>query len=117
LWLNPWFIKGYLVAYQVFYVFACIGIFSIAMECCWKKISASQFTLYMTLSNLGRIVGAKLVGPLQIHLGWEFSLLSFAIMIGLAWLLLQFLNIKHHLNQVAALENSRTEIQTSAIPA
>ena len=70
-WINTWFISGFMVVYQVMYVFATIGVFATAMQCCWKKVSATQFTLYMTISNIGRIVGAKLIGPMTNNFSWE----------------------------------------------
>jgi PAT family beta-lactamase induction signal transducer AmpG len=103
-WVNTWFISIFMIVYQILYVFACIGIFAIAMQCCWKKVSASQFTLYMTLGNLGRIVGAKLIGPVKDQLDWEYTLLLFALMIALAWGLIRFLNINNHVKHVDRLE-------------
>lgn len=104
-WHFTYFIYGFMIAYNILYTFACIGVFSIAMQCCWKKVSASQFTLYMTISNLGRIALAALIGPINTHFSWQISLLAFAVMIGLAWLLLQFLNINKQAEQVVLLEN------------
>lgn len=104
-WHFTYFIYGFMIAYNILYTFACIGVFSIAMQCCWKKVSASQFTLYMTISNLGRIALAALIGPINTHFSWQISLLAFAVMVGLAWLLLQFLNINKQAEQVVMLEN------------
>jgi MFS transporter, PAT family, beta-lactamase induction signal transducer AmpG len=104
-WHLTSFIYGFMIAFNILYTFACIGIFSIAMQCCWKKVSASQFTLYMTISNLGRIALAALIGPINTHFSWQISLLAFAAMIALAWLLLQFLNINKQAEQVVLLEN------------
>ena len=104
-WHFTYFIYGFMIAYNILYTFACIGVFSMAMQCCWKKVSASQFTLYMTISNLGRIALAALIGPINTHFSWQISLLAFAVMIGLAWLLLQFLNINKQAEQVVMLEN------------
>lgn len=103
-WIHNWFISGFMIVYQILYVFACIGIFAISMECCWKKVSASQFTLYMTLGNLGRIVGAKLIGPVKDHFDWNYTILMFVIMIAIAWTLLQFLNITNHVKHVEHLD-------------
>ena len=64
-WINTTFIYSYMILYNVLYTFSCIGIFSIAMQCCWRKVSASQFTLYMTAANLGRIAMAALIGPIS----------------------------------------------------
>ena len=104
-WHLTYFVYGFMIAYNILYTFACIGIFSMAMQCCWKKVSASQFTLYMTISNLGRIALAALIGPINTQFRWQISLLAFAVMIGLAWLLLQFLNINKQAEQVVMLEN------------
>ena len=100
-----------MIVYQILYVFASIGIFAIAMQCCWKKVSASQFTMYMTLGNLGRIVGAKLIGPLKDQLDWNYTLLMFALMIALVWGLIQFLNINNHVKQVDRLEGKYAAIE------
>lgn len=105
LWRSGWFIGGFMVVYQIIYVFACIGIFAIAMECCWKKVSASQFTVYMTIGNLGRIAGAKLIGTTTSLFTWEYTILSFAGMIALAWALLQLLHLKNHVQHVSELES------------
>lgn len=103
-WIHNWFISAFMIVYQILYVFACIGIFAISMECCWKKVSASQFTLYMTLGNLGRIVGAKLIGPVKDNLDWNYTILMFVIMIAIAWALMQFLNITNHVKHVEHLD-------------
>jgi MFS transporter, PAT family, beta-lactamase induction signal transducer AmpG len=105
-WGNKWFISGFMIIYQVLYVFATIGVFATAMQCCWKKVSATQFTLYMTISNIGRIVGAKSIGPIKSYFSWEYTVLAFAGMIALAWILIQFLNIHKQVQRVVDLENT-----------
>lgn len=104
-WANTWFISSYMIVYQLLYVFTCIGIFATAMQCCWKKVSATQFTLYMTIGNLGRIAGAKLIGPAKSELSWENTLFLFALIIALAWITTRFIYIKRHVEQLADLEN------------
>jgi PAT family beta-lactamase induction signal transducer AmpG len=103
-WGYKWFISGFMIIYQVLYVFATIGVFATAMQCCWKKVSATQFTLYMTISNVGRIVGAKSIGPIKSHFSWEYTLLAFACMIALAWILIRLLHINKHVEKVVELE-------------
>ncbi|MEO7523315.1 MAG: MFS transporter, partial [Ferruginibacter sp.] len=78
-WVHSWFISGFMIIYQILYVFCTIGIFATAMQCCWKKVSATQFTLYMTIGNLGRIFGAKLIGPITANFSWGYTLLAFAV--------------------------------------
>lgn len=105
-WTSNSFIYAYMIIYNISFTFSCIGIFAIAMNCCWKKVSASQFTLYMTLSNLGRLALAALIGPIKAHFSWPITILAFSAMMAVAWILLQFVNLKKHSAQVEALENS-----------
>lgn len=115
-WGNTSFIYAFMMLYNVVYTFACIGLFAIAMQCCWKKVSASQFTLYMTIGNLGRIALAALIGPITSNFNWQISLLAFACMIALAWLLLQFLNINKQVERVVNLENRDLENKIATVP-
>jgi len=71
------------------------------MQFCWKKISATQFTLYMTVANIGRVVGAKLVGPVKDAFSWDYTLLAFGGMMVIAWLFLPFIRINQHTKRVA----------------
>ncbi len=114
-WVNNTFIYGFMIIYNVLYTFACIGIFAIAMQCCWKKVSASQFTLYMTIGNLGRVALAALIGPIKTNFNWQITLLAFAVMIALGWLLLQFLNINKQVERVINLENRDLENQMAIV--
>ncbi len=79
-WPATSFIIAFMIAFQVLYVFTSIDMFAIGMQCCWKKISATQFTLYMTIANMGRVVGAKLIGPVKTGFSWN-ALLAFGGMI------------------------------------
>lgn len=54
-WDNRNFIFAFMIVQNILYTFACISIFAISMQCCWKKVSASQFTLFMTIGNLGQM--------------------------------------------------------------
>jgi PAT family beta-lactamase induction signal transducer AmpG len=103
-WKNYWVISSFMVIYQILYVFTSIGLFACAMEFCWKKISASQFTLYMTIANLGRIVGAKLLGPLKNLLSWEYTICSFGVMLALAWIIMLLIKINIHVKKIEELE-------------
>lgn len=116
-WDNKNFIFAFMVAQNILFTFASIGIFAIAMQCCWKKVSASQFTLFMTIANLGQMTFAALIGPIRENYSWQISLFSFAIFIVLAWVVLQFLNIDNHMDKVVQLENGdskTTSFETSA---
>ncbi|MEJ7740191.1 MAG: MFS transporter [Chitinophagaceae bacterium] len=104
-WPATSFIIAFMIAFQVLYVFTSIGMFAIGMQCCWKKISATQFTLYMTIANMGRVVGAKLIGPVKTGFSWEHTLLAFGGMIAIAWLIIQFIRINQHVKRVADFDS------------
>jgi PAT family beta-lactamase induction signal transducer AmpG len=108
-WDNRSFIFAFMVVQNVIYTFASIGIFAIAMQCCWKKVSASQFTLFMTIANLGQMAFAAAIGPIRENFNWQISLFAFAIIIAMAWLILQFLNIDRQMEKVVELENKDLE--------
>lgn len=103
-WHSKWFICAFMIIYQVLYVFCTIGVFATAMQCCWKKVSATQFTLYMTISNIGRIAGAKSIGPIKSHFNWDYTILAFAAMIAVAWLLIRLMHINTQVEKVNELE-------------
>lgn len=103
-WGNKWFVSSFMIGYQVLFVFTSIGVFATAMQCCWKKVSATQFTLYMTISNVGRIVGAKIIGPVKTHFSWEYTLLGFAIFFTMAWVLIRLIHINTQVERVNEFE-------------
>jgi PAT family beta-lactamase induction signal transducer AmpG len=72
-----------MIIYQTLSVFSIIGLFAIAMPCCWKKVSASQFTLFMTIANIGRLAGAALIVPIKTAFGWEYAVITFSVLIAL----------------------------------
>ncbi len=110
-WSNATFIYGYMVIYSILNTFATIGVFAIGMQCCWKKVSASQFTLYMTISNIGRIALAALIGPIQSNFNWEITILAFAGFILVAWILVLFINMETHLKRVEDLDKKDVQNQ------
>jgi PAT family beta-lactamase induction signal transducer AmpG len=114
-WKDRLLISSFMIAFQILYVFTTIGIFATGMQCCWKKVSATQFTLFMTISNVGRIIGAALIAPVRSLFSWEFTFLCFVIMIALAWASIRLLNISTQVSRIADLENADTDAQV-AIP-
>lgn len=103
-WSHYWFSVGFVVLYNILYVFIMVGFLAIAMELCWKKISASQFTLYMAISNFGWITGSAIIGTVRNQFGWQYSILAFALLAAIALLPLQFMNTKKHLEQLEKID-------------
>jgi MFS transporter, PAT family, beta-lactamase induction signal transducer AmpG len=106
LWNSSFFTTGYITLFNVLFVFSAIGLFATAMQFCWKKISALQFTLYMAIYNLGQTAGSALIGPLRNQLSWEYTILSFSVIAAIALALIQFMRIKNHLQQLARLDEA-----------
>jgi len=110
-WSDRTFIYAFMVLFNTLYTFACIGIFAIAMQCCWKKVSASQFTLYMTIANLGQMAFAALIGPIKANFNWQISLFATAVFLALSLLLLQFVNINQQIQKVVDLKKKDLELK------
>ena len=107
-WQNTNMLYGFIIAYRLFNAFAKIGVFAIAMQCCSKNISASQFTIFMTMGATGSIAGAALVGPIKENFDWNTTFIFFEAFICLAWVILQLLNIDKHVAKIADLERKTT---------
>lgn len=107
-WGSGYFITGFIAIYYTLYVFLTIAIFATGMELCWKRVAATQFTLYMAISNFGRATGASLLGPLREVLPWELVILSFAGFAMVMLVLIQFLQISHHKKRIEMLESDST---------
>ena len=113
-WQNTNMLYSFIITYRLLNAFAKIGVFAIAMQCCSKNISASQFTIFMTMGAMGSIAGAFLVGPIKENFDWNATFIFFEIFIGLAWLILQFLNIEKHVEKINALEYESTNSLVSS---
>lgn len=107
-WPMPFFVDGFIAIYNTLYVFLTVAAFATGMGLCWKRVAATQFTLYMAISNLGRALGASLLGPLRSIMPWEYVILSFA---GFAFGMLIFIQLLHpkkHLEDIDQLESDHT---------
>jgi MFS transporter, PAT family, beta-lactamase induction signal transducer AmpG len=103
-WQHDILAYGFFLGYFIFNTFTTIAIFAIAMQLCWKRISATQFTLYMAISNIGLSVGAKLLGPLREILSWEYMIVSFAGFALITLVLIRYIHFDSHLKKVNRLE-------------
>jgi PAT family beta-lactamase induction signal transducer AmpG len=103
-WINELFVTGFIIGFYVLLTFTTIAIFASAMQLCWKRISITQFTLYMAISNLGLAAGAALLGPLKDLFDWEFVILSYIAFAGVMLVLIKFINFEKHQKRVDYLE-------------
>ncbi len=110
-WYSKSFIFSFMIAQNIMNTFVSIGVLATAMQCCWKKVSASQFTIFMTIANLGQMTFAALVGPISENFDWNTSILYSALFILIAWLILKVLNIEKQVSRVAELEEKNLNVQ------
>lgn len=94
LWQNDKFIFGFILLYYLFYTFLCIAMFAASMKLCWQVVAATQFTLFMALSNMGRAAGSGLVGTFKEMMSWEYVLLCTAISPFLTIFFIRYINFK-----------------------
>ncbi len=59
-WANDAVLLGYFFGVDILGVFLSIAIIPIAMRMCSPAVAATQFTIYMAVSNFGRPLGASL---------------------------------------------------------
>jgi PAT family beta-lactamase induction signal transducer AmpG len=108
-WQLDVFITGFIIGFYILETFITIAVFATAMQLCWKRISATQFTLYMAISNLGHSLGSALVGPMKDNFTWQSVILSFIIFALIMLLIIRFIHFDKHLARVNRLENIQLE--------
>lgn len=108
-WNSEFIITGFMGLYYMLYVFITIGSFAIGMELCWCRVSATQFTLYMAVSNIGRAVGASLLGPLKEAFAWEYVFLTVGVFSLMSLLFIMVLRLKKHLDRLDCMEADEVE--------
>jgi len=103
-WQNEIFMMGFIIGFYTLITFGTIAIFASAMRLCWKRIAATQFTLYMAVSNLGLAAGAALMGQLKNYFEWEYVILSYILFAIIMLALLKFIDFDKHQVRVDELE-------------
>lgn len=93
-------IYTFMLLYYTTYVFLCIAYFACAMNLCWKKVAATQFTLFMAISNLGSTLGTTLMGYLKSGMGWEQVILISSIIPLISILLIKYIDFQRQSNAI-----------------
>ena len=104
LWVHEVFIYGFFAGFFILDTFITIAVFATAMQLCWKRISATQFTLFMAIANLGLAAGARLLGPLTENLSWEYVILTVVVFSSVMLVLIRYIHFDSHLIKVNRLE-------------
>jgi PAT family beta-lactamase induction signal transducer AmpG len=104
MWDQPAYVTAFIITFYILEVFLTIAIFATAMQLCWKKVAATQFTLYMAIANLGLSVGAALLGPLTSFFEYKYALLSYIVFASVMLVLIQIVNLQRHKGQIEQLD-------------
>ena len=105
-WTSKVFVIGFFIAFYTLSTFMTIATFAIAMQLCWKRIAATQFTLYMAISNLGLSVGPYIMGIMKTHFDWQYVFMIYLVFMVTVLLLMRFMDFEKHEIQVIKLESS-----------
>ncbi len=71
LWTEDWFSAAFLCLNPGFIAIGAVGYNSMGMRLSWTRSSATMFTIYMTLSNIGHVLGNEIYG--QLRDGWQLT--------------------------------------------
>ena len=115
LWQDALYVSAFIAIFNLMYTLIVISQLATAMLVCWKRVSALQFTFFMTLANLGMSAGAALLGFIRSHFGWQIIFFIFTLMVVAVAVLLQFLKIKTHLQQVDGLEKNYLQNEATLV--
>lgn len=104
-WHQEIFTMGFIYSFYILETSLVIAVFATAMQLCWKRISATQFTLYMAISNLGHSAGSALLGPMKEYFSWEMVILSFIAFALVMLIIVRFIHFDNHLAKINKLES------------
>ena len=88
LWSDSWFTILYLIAAPALWAVVGVSFLSFSMRITWTRSAATIFTTYMTLSNVGHVIGNWMAGPVREFFSYEHSFLVSGLMIVVPILLL-----------------------------
>lgn len=97
-------LRAYRFAFAILGTLATVSIIAVAMSVCGRKVAATQFAIYMALGNVGLSFGAPLIGPLRAALPDNTLFIIFAALVGIATLILRFVNLSRHTDDLARRE-------------
>ncbi len=116
-WQNANYVSAFIAIFNLMWTLITISQLATAMQVCWRRVSALQFTFFMSLANVGMAAGSALFGYFRSHFGWQIIFLVFTVMVVGVAVLLQFLKINTHLQQVDVLEKNYIESEAKLMNA
>jgi PAT family beta-lactamase induction signal transducer AmpG len=113
LWSTRSAVQMYVSTYVILDTLITIAFFAVLMAACWKRVAATQFSLYMAIANMGLSGGAALLGPLRQWLSYPHVFFVVAACALLVVVLLVFVDVERHrqrVNVLDAVEPSRDAV-------
>jgi PAT family beta-lactamase induction signal transducer AmpG len=104
LWRYEEFVVGFIISFYILLTFNTIAIFASAMKLCSKRIAATQFTLYMAITNLGYAIGAGIIGPLKELFNWEYVIMVYIPFVLVMLVMIRFIDFDKHQKRLDELE-------------
>lgn len=105
---EQWMVAGFgewlITGYQTLYTFIMVAYLATSMNLCWKRVAATQFTLYMAIGNMGRAVGSSLLGPTREYFDWPGTFMVYAVFMALALITVQAFQLMAHQRSLDRLE-------------
>ncbi len=108
-WGQAGVVAGFIGGFSLLATLFQISNLALAMQCCWQRVSAVQFTLYMALANAGMTTGIALLGYVRTHYPWNVTFWLVPALVLVPVVLLQTIRPTTHARQVAALEDGWQE--------
>jgi hypothetical protein len=81
------------------------------MTICWLPVAASQFAIYMSLSNLARSVGSGLFAPVADGFDVNGQFLLISTLMALAFVIVLFFRLEPHRLRLRMLDETLSEAQ------
>jgi PAT family beta-lactamase induction signal transducer AmpG len=103
LWSQRLPAQAFVSAYYVLDTLVSIAFLATMMAISWKRVAATQFSLYMAIANMGLSAGAALFGPLQSLLSYPHL---FFVVVGCGLLVIavvRFIDVDAHLQRMENL--------------
>ncbi|UPT67923.1 MAG: MFS transporter [Sphingobacteriales bacterium JAD_PAG50586_3] len=95
-WGNTHFVSAFIGLFCTLITLITIGALALAMQLCWKRISAMQFTFCMTVFNFGLSSGAALFGFIRQHFQWQTVFMLFSLLAIITMVILKYIKTQNH---------------------
>ncbi|MCF1423117.1 MFS transporter [Mangrovimonas futianensis] len=105
-WDSTFIIYSFVILYSLSITLYNIAAIALSMKLSWNKISATQFTLFMMMNNLGISAGAIIYGWVQEKFSWPLIFIFTLTFIVFGLLTFRFIKIKKHLETIEFFNQS-----------